>query len=92
MKQIKKEQINKVLEDNIKGNTILVVKRKPKLNVSKNGNNVELNEGYEYDVNSSIPEIADSIAKFAKELPHQGMGVGSDKYFLDLINQYFGKL
>lgn len=92
MKEVKKEQINKLLENNVKGVTILVVKRKPKLNVSKNGNNVELNEGYEYEVNSSLPEIADSIAKFAKELPHQGMGNGSDKYFINLINQYFEKL
>lgn len=92
MKEVKKEQINKLFEDNVKPTTILVVKRKPKMNVSKNGNNVELNEGYEYDVNSSLPEIADGIAKFAKELPHQGMGNGSDKYFINLINQYFEKL
>ena len=47
---------------------IFVINRQPKL--VANDNDVELNDGYTYYVNSPIPELADAIAKFAKELPN----------------------
>ena len=70
--------------------TILVIKTRPVLKAEKKGLN--LNEGYEFEVNGAIPELADSIAKLAKELPANDFGQDSDKYFLTLIMEYFKKL
>lgn len=70
--------------------TLLVIKSKPKLTAVDEG--VELNEGYEFEVNGAIPEIADAIAKFAKELEPNGFGEGSGGYFVTLIQEYFNKI
>ena len=57
-----------------------------------NKDNVNLNDGYTFEVNGSIPELADGIAKFAKELPKNGFGENSDTGFISLIQQYFNKI
>ena len=70
--------------------TILTIKTRPNLKATKKG--AELNDGYDFEVNGALPEIADGIAKFARELPKNGFGKGSDGYFITLINEYFKKL
>lgn len=94
MEQKEKEYLNKLFdEDNqLKPETIFVIHRRPKLQVSDDDQGMELNEGYDYYLDSPLPELADAIAKFAKELPNQGMGEGSDKYFVQLINEYLNRL
>lgn len=92
MNKQEKEKLNKLANDNIKSETILVIKRRPQLKVTNNQKGMELNEGYDYELNSPLPELADAIAKFAVELPKQGIGEGSDKYFIQLINEYFTRL
>lgn len=94
MENKEKDYLNKLFdEDNqIKAETIFVVHRRPKLKVSDDDTGMELNDGYDYMINSPLPEIADAIAKFAIELPKQGMGEGSDKYFIQLLNEYFNRL
>lgn len=56
-------------------------------------NGVELNEGYEYYVDGSLPQLADSIAKLALELDKDAnMGESGGAAFLALITQYYTKL
>lgn len=94
MKKEEKEKLNKLFnEDNkLEAKTLLVIKSKPTLSVSDNDEGMELNEGYEFEVDGAIPEIADGIAKLAVELPKNGFGEGSDKMFIGLINNYFNLL
>ena len=89
-----KAELNKLFnEDNkLKEKTILVIESRPKLTVSDDEEGVELNDGYEFKVNGALPEIADSIAKLAFELPKNGFGEKSDLYFIQLIHQYFDNL
>ena len=56
-------------------------------------NGVELNEGYEYYVDGSLPQLADSIAKLALELDKDAsMGESGGAAFLALVAQYYTKL
>lgn len=87
------ELIKAFTEDNeFKGKTILTIKSKPSFSVDEEKTGLELNDGYEFDVDGAVPEIADAIAKFAIELPKNGFGEDSDTYFITLISQYFEKL
>lgn len=88
--KISKKDIEIIANENMKPKTILVIKTKPTLKSTTKG--MFLNDGYEFEVNGAIPEIADGIAKFAKELPKNGFGKGSDSYFITMINQYFSKI
>ena len=89
-----KEALKELLktEDPLNSKTILVIKSKPKLSVSDNDEGVELNDGYEFEVNGAIPEIADGIAKMAVELEPNGFGEKSGAYFIQLINEYYHRL
>lgn len=86
--------INELIEkdEGMKPHTILTIKRKPKLTVTEDETGLELNDGYDFEVDAAVPEIADGIAKFAKELPNNGFGKDSDRYFIHLICEYFNKL
>lgn len=87
------QDFKKVLEENqLKPETIFVINRRPNLTESEDGKGIELNDGYDYSLNSPLPELADAIAKFAMELPKQNIGEGSDKYFIQLVNEYFNRL
>lgn len=89
----KKEIVKEFVEDNqLEAKTILVIKARPKLSVAKDDSGIELNDGYEFEVDGAVPEIADGIAKFAAELPKNGFGETSDRYFIQLISEYFNKL
>ena len=94
MEQEIKDKLNKLFnEDNkLEAKTILVIKARPKLTVDDNDEGMELNDGYEFEVNGALPEIADGIAKFALELPKNNFGEGSDTFFIQLVNEYFKKL
>ena len=88
-----KEELKKFIEENpnaMKARTILVIKSRPLLAATEDG--AELNEGYEFEVNAALPEIADGIVKLAMELENNGFGEGSNKLFIQLINEFFNKL
>lgn len=71
--------------------TILTIKALERLIPQEEG--VELNEGYDYEINGSIPQLADGIAKMAIEMDKQeDMGVKAGDGFLSLIVQYYEKL
>lgn len=53
----------------------------------------DLNEGYEYEVSGSIPQLADGIAKMIHEMDKdEQFGDLGGQAFLELINQYYYKL
>lgn len=87
---MKKEELNELMNNKAKVKTLLVIKSKPVLSAKKKG--VELNEGYDFEVDGAIPEIADAIAKFAVELPKNGFGENSGSYFITLISEYYKRL
>lgn len=92
MKKQEVEELQKTIieNDSFKVKNLLIIKTKLELDAKKKG--AELNLGYQYEVDGAIPEIADAIAKFAKELPKNNMGKDSDSYFITLINEYYKKL
>ena len=54
---------------------------------------VELNEGYNYNVQGAIPQIADAIAKMANELDNfPDMGINAGGAFISLIVEYYKKV
>lgn len=59
-------------------------------NLSPTKEGVELNEGYDYSINGSIPQLADSIAKLAIEFDkNQDMGEKAGEMFITLIVHYY---
>jgi hypothetical protein len=88
-----KEELKEFIKNNnLTAKTILVIASRPKLTETENDEGLELNEGYEFEVNAAIPELADGIAKLAYELEPNGFGEGSGGYFIQLINEYYKKL
>jgi len=54
---------------------------------------VELNEGYEFEVNGAIPQLADGIAKMAFEMDRdKDFGTKGGGAFIALIAEYYRKL
>lgn len=55
---------------------------------------VELNEGYQYEVNGSLPQLADSIAKMAVEFDNNNdmLGESAGSVFISLIVEYYNRL
>ena len=54
---------------------------------------IELNEGYTYEVNGSIPQLADGLAKMPIEMDKQpDLGDKAGGAFLALVQQYYMKL
>lgn len=67
---------------------ILVVEAVEILEPNEEG--MQLNDGYEYKVDGTFPELADSIAKMAAEMDKDPeFGENSGKVFIGLINQYY---
>lgn len=87
------KSVDEIVEETIekeskRTKTILVVRSLEQLNPTKKG--LELNVGYEFDVDGPLPEVADGIAKMAKELDKmQPNNAGA--YFIELINQFYKK-
>lgn len=94
MEQNEKDKLTNefIKENEFEPKTILVIKTRPKLSINENDEGIELNDGYEFEVDGAVPEIADAIAKLAAELPNNGFGETSDRYFITLIDKYFEKL
>ena len=94
MEQQDKEKLEKLfnVDNQLQAKTLLVLKSRPKLIVSDDDTGMELNEGYEFEVNGALPELADGIAKLAYEMEPNGFGEGSGSYFVQLINEYYKKL
>lgn len=69
---------------------LLTIHVQEKLSVDKKG--LELNEGYQFEVNGALPELADGIAKLAIEMEKAGFGDKSGDYFLALVNEYYKRL
>jgi len=54
---------------------------------------MELNEGYRFEINGSIPEVADGIAKMAAEMDMEPtFGDNGGGAFVALIVQYYNAL
>lgn len=87
------KSVDEIVEETIekeskRTKTILVIRSLEQLNPTKKG--LELNVGYEFDVDGPLPEVADGIAKMAKELDKmQPNNAGA--YFIELINQFYKK-
>lgn len=93
MENLDKETIEKMLEDyQPKGETILTIITKPKLEVTEEADGVMINEGYDFKVSGAIPQLADAIAKLAIELPKNGFGKDSDDGFIHYINWFYSQL
>ena len=81
---------NKNIQPEKRTRQILVVRSLEVLTPKQEG--IELNVGYEFDVDGPLPEIADGIAKMAKELDHmEGQTENSGRYFIELIRQFYEK-
>lgn len=89
---MEQQDLEELMNNEIKPKTLLVIKSRPKLSLSEDENGIELNDGYEFELNGAIPEVADAIAKFAAELPNNGLGPDSGSYFITLISEYYKKL
>lgn len=89
---MEQKELEELMNNEIKPKTLLVIKSRPKLSVSEDENGIELNDGYEFELDGAIPEVADAIAKFATELPNNGLGPDSGSYFITLISEYYKKL
>lgn len=76
--------------ESIRTKTILSIKTLEKLTPIEEG--VELNEGYEFETNGALPEIADGIAKMANELDKmKELGENAGSYFLQLVSDYYSR-
>ena len=55
---------------------------------------IELNEGYSYEVDGSLPQLADSIAKLAIELDKEKETFGDNggNLFIKLIVEFYNNL
>ena len=89
---MEREEVEKALEEaQVAGETILTIKTRPLTKIAEDESGVELNEGYDFEVNGAIPQLADAIVKLALAMPDNGFGKGSDKGFIVLINEFFNR-
>lgn len=87
------KSVDEIVEETIekeskRTKTILVVKSLEVLEPKEEG--MELNVGYEFEVDGPLPEVADGIAKMAKELDKM-RGENAGAYFVELIRQFYEK-
>lgn len=69
---------------------ILTINVIEKLIPDKDG--INLNEGYEYEINGSLPQVADGIAKMLIEMDKdKDFGERAGSVFLTLIQEYYNK-
>lgn len=85
----KEKIIEAVEKTKIEDKTLLVIKSHPSLNTNKDG--IEVNEGYDFETDGALPEVAHGVAMFAVELEKNGYGKDSGAYFVYLIGEYFRK-
>jgi len=71
--------------------TILKIEAIEILNPEEKG--VTLNEGYTFEVDGALPQLADGIAKMALEMDRDtSFGINGGSAFLTLIDQFYNKL
>lgn len=79
------------MEESIREKIILQIIVLEKLTPSEEG--VELNEGYRYSVDGSLPQLADSLAKLFLEMDKdENLGENSGSVFLEILVDYYHKL
>lgn len=70
---------------------ILEIKTVERLEPTDEG--MDLNEGYEYEIDGSIPQLADGLAKMAIEMDKDlDLGEKAGGAFLALVLEYYNKL
>ena len=87
MKEVVQEELDKVVP---KEEVLLVIRKTTKPETADEG--VTIAEGYHYDINSTVAELAYAIAGLAKEMPNNDMGEGSDELFVTMIKEYLAKM
>ena len=85
---------NAIDEASIRTHNILVVKRRRSFDVkSDDDSKVELNEGYDFEVDAPIAEIADGLAKMAIEMDKMTeLGEEAGGAFIQLVAEFYKKL
>jgi len=79
------------MDDVTRSKTILKIDVIEQLKPEKEG--MTLNEGYSYDVNGPLPQLADSIAKMAIQMDKDpDFGINGGDAFLMLIGQFYNSL
>lgn len=69
---------------------ILEVRKHEYVDLKQEG--VEINGGYEYDLNGNLAEVADGLAKLAIEMDKdKSMGDNAGGYFITLISQFYAR-
>ena len=77
-----------ITETSTRLKTILTIQAVEVLEPTKAG--MQLNEGYQFEVDGAFPEIADAIAKMAAAMDNDPeFGDKSGHLFITLINQYY---
>lgn len=78
-------------EVSVRTATILKIDVLEQLTPVKEG--MELNEGYQFELDGSIPQVADGIAKMAFEMDRDNdFGIKGGGAFIALIAEYYKKL
>lgn len=89
------EEIKNFVEANggladINKRLILQIFAKDSVNNTEEG--LELNNGYEFNVDSTLPEVADGLSKMAIELDKdKSLGENAGSYFLKLVLDFYNK-
>ena len=87
MKPLSDDELEIIKDQESRRDTqILSIKRKERLAPTNDG--IELSEGYDFDVNSTIMELAYSISELALSM-NKEFGEGSASVFLSLIQEYY---
>ena len=73
---------------------ILIIRRRRSFEQAEDDDSkVELNEGYEFETDAPIPEIADGLAKMAIEMDKmEELGENGGLGFITLITEFYNKL
>jgi len=79
------------MNETIRSKTILKIDVLEQLEQHEEG--FALNEGYEFEVDGALPQLADGIAKMAVEMDkNKDFGINGGDAFLMLITQFYNRL
>lgn len=85
------KQDNYEMTEHTRTTTILKIEALENLEPTEDG--MDLNEGYSYEVQGSLPQLADSLAKMAIEMDKDlDLGDNAGGAFVALITQYYEML
>lgn len=85
------EEIEKQIDGQIRDRQILrIVARRA---IEPNNDGVSLNEGYDYEVDGALPQLADALAKMLLEMnKDKSFGENAGSMFLTLLTEYYNRL